>query len=454
MESLIDTFDFPRSSANSVAPPASDRSKTSPSNSTLFRFRGTHWQCAHCVESVLYSLAKGHVEHVRMWKCCQCGFAENRVSLLAACSMCDYTNYRKDYACQYPSDKVLEAAEEGAETDSAAYKPSDVIRVEAPGISPGIHASDDFISTVQRNLPSLGPFFTGRGHERLEDVLVLSGSYDPSMLISIDNVEDTGFGSDRTRLVHVSHANLPISSGIDEPVSTYSRGDINFTAANSNGNSSTTTSALTKTNVTPSTLTAVTRPDLDSGYGSQSNISNVEKAPRKRASETDHPVPPKSDTIDKNTSSPPRKRPRRRRCDTTNPGLACPFYVRNPHCCEHDSCARPGFLGIHRLKQHLERVHLYHTCERCGAAFQGNATGRLDLAMHQRNTQPCLLVEKPSAEISSLSHATFEVMRSKKGAAGKSEEERWREIYRLIFPDADDKELRKACELYLLCISS
>jgi hypothetical protein len=37
-------------------------------------------------------------------------------------------------------------------------------------------------------------------------------------------------------------------------------------------------------------------------------------------------------------------------------------------------------------------------------------------------------------------------MRSKKGAAGKPEEERWRGIYQLIFPDAEEKEMAMPCE--------
>lgn len=66
--------------------------------------------------------------------------------------------------------------------------------------------------------------------------------------------------------------------------------------------------------------------------------------------------------------------------------------------------------------------------------------------MHQRNPQPCALLINLRPEIWGVSYATFEAMRSKKGAAGKPEEERWRGIYQLIFPDAEEKEMAMPCE--------
>ena len=447
METLFDTFDFPRSSTDAIAPPVPDYSKTRPSNSTPFRSGGTHWRCAHCVESVLYSLANGHVEHVRMWTCCQCGFAENRVALWAACSMCDATSCIDNYACHYPS--ALEITTDGAMHDSVTYEGSEMARVKVTTMGDflGLRAANDLVSTVQQNLSSFASLYDGC--QELEVVEVFDSHNDMRMLMSIDDERLPGLGIDRADLAHGRHINLPAICGIDDPFTANSRNDAEIKTTSSCGASSSVTSALTKTSLTSSTLTTVTQQDLDSGYGSQSKTPSVDKASHKRANEADRQIPPKLDTITNDTNPPSRKKPRRRRCDTINPGLACPFYVRNPQRCENDSCVGPGFLGIHRLKRHLERAHLYYTCERCGAKFQGNATGKQDLAMHQRNVQPCQLEEKPSPEMSTLSHATLEVMRSKKGAAGKSEEERWREIYRLIFVDADEKELRRACEFYV-----
>jgi len=441
MESLLDTFDFPRSSTDATAPPDSE---TTPSNSTLFRSGGTHWRCAHCVESVLYSLANGHVEHMRMWTCCQCGFAENRVALWAACSMCDATSFLDNYACHYPS--VLEIATDGAMNDIVTYEASEMTRVHVPktGSSLELRTADDLVSAVQQNLSSFASFYDGC--QELEPVEVLDSHDNTGTLMSIDGERVPGLGVDRADLAHGCHINLPATYAIDEPFTADSSNDAEIKTTSSCGASSSITSALTKRSLTSSTLTTVTHQDLDSGYGSRSNMSTVDKTSCKHSNEVDHQIPLRSDTIKNNTSPPPRKKTRRRRLDTHERGLACPFYVRNPHRCGNNSCVGPGFLGIHRLKEHLERVHLYLTCDRCGTAFQGNATGRHKLATHQRNTQPCQLVERSSTEIWSLSHATFEVMRSKKGAAGKSEEERWRGIYRLIFPDADEKEMGRACE--------
>jgi len=365
--------------------------------------------------------------------------------------MCDDTSSLDDYACHYPS--VLEIATDGAMNDIVTYEGSEMARVKVPtmGDSLGPRAADDLVSTVQQNLSSYTSFFDG--HQDPGGVEVLEGYDDTGRLMSIDNENSPGLRVDRAGLVYGCSGDLPTSCGIEQPDTSYSCSDAGIATTISYGESSSTISALTTTSLTPFTTTAVTQQDLDSGYSSRSNMSTVDKASRKRANEADHQIPPKSDTIKNNTSPPPHQKRRRRHLDTYKRGLACPFHVRNPHRCENNSCVGPGFLGIHRLKQHLERVHLYYTFERCGAAFQANATGRQDLAMHQRNTQPCQLVEKPSAEISSLSHATFEVMRSKRGAAGKSKEERWREIYRLVFPDAENEELRKACEFCLLYVS-
>ena len=115
----------------------------------IFNYGSGHWRCDHCVESLLYSLANGYPEHVRMWTCCQCGFNENRESLWASCSNCYFISSAERYAFQ---DASLDesAIVEGPHHDDG-LEISNTIRVTAPATSLLSLAADDLVSTVQQN---------------------------------------------------------------------------------------------------------------------------------------------------------------------------------------------------------------------------------------------------------------------------------------------------------------
>jgi hypothetical protein len=317
----------------------------------------------------------------------------------------------------------------------------DCAEVSGLGRSFGAFATDDLVSTVRQNLM---PFESFLRDERLDEGVPLDYTDQPA---AIGSTQNSSFDTDAAEMDFPREAELSTLYGTDEPFAAYLSGDFGPTATfPSEASMSTLTSvssSLTTTSLTASTLTEPLR-DLDSGYGSQCCTLIADRTSRKRSNDDDHPIALTAvvDEVD----APPRKKPRRRRLNPLNPGLACPFYVRNPGRCKYDSCAGPGFLGINRLKQHLERVHLYHACERCRVPFYGNTAGKEQLAMHQRNPQPCALLINLRPEIWGVSYATFEAMRSKKGAAGKPEEERWRGVYQLIFPDAEEKEMAMPCE--------
>ncbi|RYN38093.1 hypothetical protein AA0114_g11470 [Alternaria tenuissima] len=317
---------------------------------------------------------------------------------------------------------------------------SNVICAEVSGLgrSFGAFATDDLVSAVRQNLV---PFESFLRDEPLDKGVPLGCTDQPA---AIGSMQHSSIDTDTAEMDFPSETGASTLYGIDEPFVTYLSGDFGPTATFSSEASMSTltsiSSSLTTTSLTASTLTEPLQ-DLDSGYGSQCSRSIADRTSRKRPNDNDNDDRTTLLTVIDEVDAPPHKKPRRRRLNPLNPGLACPFYVRNPGRCKYDSCAGPGFLGINRLKQHLDRVHLYHACERCRVPFYGNTAGKEQLAMHQRNPQPCALLTNLRPEIWGVSHATFEAIRSKKGAAGKPEEERWRGIYQLIFPDAEEKEM-------------
>ena len=170
---------------------------------------------------------------------------------------------------------------------------------------------------------------------------------------------------------------------------------------------------------TASTLHTSLIPEDDSGYASRINAPCPPPPSRKR-----------SRALDDNTS-----RKRTRRLDPTNPTtprLACPFYKRDPRRCRYDSCAGPGFEGIHRLKQHLERVHVYQHCTRCGAVFHSAS----ELDAHRGLFAPCALRDH-LPPVWGVSEDMLRELKSKRGLAGETEQERWRSVYRLVVGDGE-----------------
>ena len=394
------------------------------------------------MESVIYSLVNDYVEHVRVWRCCQCGFPDNRVSLWFVCSMCDGTNFQDAYVCHRPT--LGQVQTEDAIDDRLAFQTTPVGCIGPPGIENSLEvcATDDLVSTVRQNIEPLESFLRD---ERLEEEAALSNK---EGYLSLEFMRYCGLDNSAAEVGLDIEADFPISYSIEEPNTTYLSSDAEAMLTIPSEESVSTLSTLTTTRLTASTLNTKSLRNLDSGYGSQCDTYSVDQTSRKRPIECDRQTTRTIVVNDEESNVPLRKKRRRRRLDPLNPGLACPFYVRNPDRCKNDSCAGPGSIGIHRLKQHLERVHLYHSCERCGTRFYGNTAGRERLTVHQRNTQPCQLIAKQRPDVWGLSYTKFEAMRSKKDAAGKPEEERWRAIYRLIFPDAEEKEMSMPCKFF------
>ncbi|KAK4038176.1 hypothetical protein C8A01DRAFT_37881 [Parachaetomium inaequale] len=108
--------------------------------------------------------------------------------------------------------------------------------------------------------------------------------------------------------------------------------------------------------------------------------------------------------------------------------FACPF-------CKHDpvkyrktkTCCGPGWDDVHRVKEHVYRRHsLKNFCPRCFEHFDKPDL----LKKHQRADVPCKLREKSPGGITEEQEKQLR-MRAKSNC---SEEDRWEEMYRSIFP--------------------
>ncbi|CAJ2512044.1 Uu.00g076690.m01.CDS01 [Anthostomella pinea] len=114
---------------------------------------------------------------------------------------------------------------------------------------------------------------------------------------------------------------------------------------------------------------------------------------------------------------------------------ACPFYKHDPEAhSKHRSCAGPGWPSLHRLKEHLYRIHRLpkHTCPRCTEPFEDAK----DLQSHLRADEPCKTLEL--VPVQGIDEATEAKLRiRKKHGPGVTEEQRWKEIYLILFPDAN-----------------
>ncbi|KAE9371696.1 hypothetical protein N431DRAFT_467857 [Stipitochalara longipes BDJ] len=118
------------------------------------------------------------------------------------------------------------------------------------------------------------------------------------------------------------------------------------------------------------------------------------------------------------------------------PMWACPFYRREPHrYCDitelgdFRKCAKsPGFPELHRVKGHLQKCHsspIY--CKRCYAVVKNDK----ELETHQIKIPACDV--KPRQRIEGLTSEQKTLLQTRDRS--KSEEERWKAIYKICFPD-------------------
>ncbi|KAF1952234.1 hypothetical protein CC80DRAFT_423089, partial [Byssothecium circinans] len=118
--------------------------------------------------------------------------------------------------------------------------------------------------------------------------------------------------------------------------------------------------------------------------------------------------------------------------------FACPYYKRNPG--RHQtftSCRDPGFIAVARLKEHLYRRHLLPIqCHRCCSTF----TNEPALREHQRDPRGCEVKEHLPLE--GFDKDQERKLKSKKRSlVYMSEEDKWKVVYRILFPDDNESDM-------------
>ncbi|ORY10733.1 hypothetical protein BCR34DRAFT_485248 [Clohesyomyces aquaticus] len=115
--------------------------------------------------------------------------------------------------------------------------------------------------------------------------------------------------------------------------------------------------------------------------------------------------------------------------------FACPYYQRNPGgYLTRRSCVGPGWEEVRRVKEHLYRTHtLPIFCPRCYATFKSDHL----LHEHQRADERC--PKQPEEFIEGFDKLQEKQLRSRKKIQPEpSEEDKWKEMYRVLFPDDDE----------------
>jgi len=115
--------------------------------------------------------------------------------------------------------------------------------------------------------------------------------------------------------------------------------------------------------------------------------------------------------------------------------FACPFRKHDPQTYnirDHEVCAIRSWTTISRLKEHLYRRHYTIHCQRCKQTFDDSK----ELADHERAVIKC--------EVNDLAHPgdittdQEKKLKSRKHTSRKqSDEDKWRDIYQLLFPNEE-----------------
>ncbi|KAK4139595.1 uncharacterized protein C8A04DRAFT_32922 [Dichotomopilus funicola] len=113
--------------------------------------------------------------------------------------------------------------------------------------------------------------------------------------------------------------------------------------------------------------------------------------------------------------------------------FACPYFKRNPKKYrEWTSCPGPGWDEVHRVKTHLYRRHpLPIQCPRCWDVFKVDT----QLQTHLQQDPPCSVQRNQMLQEGFTKEQEKRLRSRKKTHADMTGEDKWREIYTILFPD-------------------
>ncbi|KAK9798848.1 hypothetical protein SCARD494_02726 [Seiridium cardinale] len=173
---------------------------------------------------------------------------------------------------------------------------------------------------------------------------------------------------------------------------------------------------------------------------SKSNTSSGHGRPKRQLNDDDDEQSGSSAGGGGNGNGEDRGGNKRARKDAEDkPLFACPFFQHDPTThCTHRSCTGPGWPSIHRLKEHLNRIHRLpkHTCPRCREPMPDAAA----LEEHLRSDIPC--VKREVVRVQGIDDAQDKRLKERKKTSGSlTEEQKWRDIYMILFPNANKNAL-------------
>jgi hypothetical protein len=184
-----------------------------------------------------------------------------------------------------------------------------------------------------------------------------------------------------------------------------------------------------------STAQTQARATLASG---QSSRKTSVSSGSKRKSRLEGSPPPEDDDED---SSGKRRRGSTTTTDESETGarFACPFYKHDPDRYRtRRTCPGPGWPTVHRMKEHLYRSHPQPIfCPICYATFKSDK----DQSSHVR-LQQC--ERSLPQQIEGIDRETVWTLR-KRTTALRLEEDKWRDVYQILFPDVSDAEIPSPC---------
>jgi hypothetical protein len=172
----------------------------------------------------------------------------------------------------------------------------------------------------------------------------------------------------------------------------------------------------------------------------QSNRKPSQRAGKRKLG-SDDTFPPNNDEDDEENSPNKRRRGSLATLESsdTSSRFACPFYKHEPlRFCNRRTCPGPGWPTVHRMKEHLYRAHAQSIyCPRCYATFDTDT----DLSTHLRSAQ-CSVSAPQSIE--GIDRETLKALH-KRSPAFRLEEDKWRDVYRHLFPDVEIEDIPSPC---------
>ncbi|KAL5403563.1 hypothetical protein PMIN04_012802 [Paraphaeosphaeria minitans] len=179
------------------------------------------------------------------------------------------------------------------------------------------------------------------------------------------------------------------------------------------------------------------------GSSGSSTYSSSSFVSRKRSLSGGSSPPPNDNGDDSNKRRRPDPKHSAGKQSVPELRFACPYYKRNPG--RHQtftSCRDPGFITVARLKEHLYRRHLLPIqCNRCCSTFANEPT----LREHQRDPRGCEI--KDQVPLEGFDKDQEQKLKSKKRSlVYQSEEDKWKGVYRILFPDDNDVDMPSPCK--------